>query len=149
MGKLSNPGRLNDITTKSMGEIGALQLDANDRPGGFMVNGSMVLSYQGWCYWGVWDGKINEDPWGRVSRSGALFFWCRVRAGLASQRSMAGLFGLFGPYLELLTVPVFEVLISDGAGALAAMARLGGRLRPQPGRGRRDGLAKRAEGAQR
>lgn len=119
-----------------------------------MVNGSMGqwCSYQGWCYWGVWDGKINEYPWGRVSRSGALFFWCRVRASLASQRSMAGLFGLFGlfgPYLELLTVPVFEVLISDGAGALAAMARLGGRLRPQPGRGRRDGLAKRAEGAQR
>lgn len=37
------------------------------------------LSYQSRCYWRVWQGQMHDYP--RVSRSGALFFWCRVWAG--------------------------------------------------------------------
>ena len=42
MGKQGRPGQLDDITTRSMGEIGALQIKASDRPGGFMVDVSLI-----------------------------------------------------------------------------------------------------------
>lgn len=50
------------------------------------------------------DGKINDDPWGRVGRSGALFFWEPGSGGLASLRSIDCLDCLSRP----LTVPLLE-----------------------------------------